>query len=105
MTTVKPSLASRSAIAAPMPREAPVTMAIWFILEFMLSSFIECHRMRCTAVSLVAQAHNLKVIGSNADSSHLIETGRPQAEIGADVSAPSKTVWAIDRRLEGESPC
>src|SRR4030088_2689059 len=40
MTTVKPSRASRSATAAPMPREAPVTIAIlllsWIIFSFLI---------------------------------------------------------------------
>src|ERR1700733_10947904 len=33
MTTVKPSAPSRSATAAPMPREAPVTIAILLVLS------------------------------------------------------------------------
>jgi hypothetical protein len=37
MTTVKPSAASRSATAAPMPREAPVTIATLLVLSVMSS--------------------------------------------------------------------
>src|ERR1700730_17023265 len=40
MTTVKPSRASRSATAAPMPREAPVTIAILLLSWVLLSLLI-----------------------------------------------------------------
>src|SRR5258706_7945316 len=39
MTTVKPSAASRSATAAPMPREAPVTIAT-LLVSFDIFSFL-----------------------------------------------------------------
>src|SRR5882672_2289544 len=38
MTIVKPSVASRSATAAPMPRDAPVTIATLLVLSVILQS-------------------------------------------------------------------
>src|SRR6267143_367931 len=38
MTNVKPSVASRSATAAPMPRDAPVTIATLLVLSVILQS-------------------------------------------------------------------
>src|ERR1700736_1735879 len=50
ITTVKPSPASRSATAAPMPREAPVTIATLMLswVMFNLLSFIAGHPLWMT---------------------------------------------------------
>jgi hypothetical protein len=40
--TANPSAAKRRVMAAPMPRDAPVTMATWlFLIVFMIRSFVE----------------------------------------------------------------
>src|ERR1700694_111835 len=44
MTTVKPSLARRSATAAPIPREAPVTIAI-LLDSFVISGLLMVARL------------------------------------------------------------
>jgi hypothetical protein len=46
MTTAKPSAASRFAMARPIPRDAPVTIAV-FLMTFLLGavSFVSEHQL------------------------------------------------------------
>src|SRR6266851_2972339 len=55
MTTVKPSRASRSATAAPMPREAPVTIAILLLSWLIFSLLI----VRCGTSAFDGEEMNL----------------------------------------------
>src|SRR5882672_11668998 len=100
MTIVKPSVASRPATAAPMPRDAPVTIATLLVLSVILQSPIVSAATPIDGRKIVASGERLQPSGLGvalAPTAGRCDAfaGQPRGVVGRQENGHARDVFGL----------